>query len=65
MPLRTLGILEKSGPARKKGHVGIYRLRDAKAVEDALIEREYDVHARLPSDFFDLHRQWMRHGGRH
>jgi len=44
VPLRTLGILEKSEPARKKGTI---------------------VHARLPGDFFDRHRQWMRHGGRH
>lgn len=60
VPLRTLGILEKAGPAQKKGHVGIYRVRDAKAVEDALIERGYDVHARLPGDFLDLHQRWKR-----
>jgi hypothetical protein len=60
VPLRTLGILEKAGPARKKGHVGIYRLRDRKAVEDVLIERGYDVHARLPGDFSDQHRRWIQ-----
>jgi hypothetical protein len=35
-------------------------------VEDALVERGYDVHARLPGDFFDLHHRWIegiRSGG--
>ncbi len=59
-PLKGLGIVEKAGPARKKGHVGVYRLCEPKAIEDALVERGYDVHAKLPGDFFDLHRRWRR-----
>jgi|SRR5713101_4262333 len=59
LPLKKFGILEKAGPARRKGHIGIYRMRNAKAVEDALVERGYDVHARLSGDFFAQHEKWL------
>jgi len=61
VPLRQFGILEKAGPARKQGHIGIYRMRNANAVEDALTERGYDLHAKLPGDFFAQHEKWLRH----
>jgi hypothetical protein len=59
VPLRTLGILEKAGPAQKRGHVGINRMRDVQSVEDALTELGYDVHAKLPGDFFAQHEKWQ------
>jgi hypothetical protein len=59
VPLRSFGILEKGGPAYKRGHVGIYRIRDVQAVEDALTELGYDVHAKLPGDFFAQHEKWL------
>ncbi|HEY9157108.1 MAG TPA: hypothetical protein VIO10_04090 [Candidatus Binatus sp.] len=59
VPLLTLGILEKAGPARKHGHVGINRMRDVQAVENALTELGYDVHAKLPGDFFAQHEKWL------
>jgi hypothetical protein len=59
VPLRSFGILEKAGPAYKRGHVGIYRMRDVQVVEDALTELGYDVHAKLPGDFFGLHEKWL------
>jgi hypothetical protein len=34
-------------------------MRNAKAVEDALVERGYDVHAKLPGDFFAQHEKWL------
>lgn len=60
VPLRSFGILEKAGRAYKRGHVGIYRMRDVQAVEDALTELGYDVHAKLPGDFFAQHEKWLR-----
>jgi hypothetical protein len=59
VPLRSFGILEKAGTAYKRGHVGIYRMRDAQAVEDALTELGYDAHAKLPGDFFGQHEKWL------
>ena len=58
-PLRMLGILEKAGPGRKGGHVGISRMRDVGAVADALTELGYDVHAPLAGDFFAQHKKWL------
>lgn len=59
VPLRSFGILEKGGPAYKRGHIGIYRMHDEQAVEDALTELGYDVHASLAGDFFAQHKKWL------
>ena len=59
-PLRTLGILEKAGPAQKHGHVGVYRMRDVQAVEDALTELPVQSTRWCAGDFFAQHERWLR-----
>lgn len=58
VPLRELGIIERTGHSIHKGHNAIYRMPDREGVGRALIEKGIDPNQRLPGDFFNLsHRR--------